>query len=75
MQPFQPVMLSDNVNKVYYFESTLSPFILWVDLSKIDFKKGGTVKKLDLVGNSDDLAGNVNDRFIKAVPFKFAGPN
>lgn len=66
--------VADHVSKVYYFESTLSPFILWVDLSSIDFQAGKPVQKLELVGNYN-LSGNVNAHLKNAEPFAFAGSN
>ncbi len=64
---------ADHVRKIYYFESTLSPNIIWVQLNRLDFKSGSAVKKLNLVGNYD-LAGDVSDQFKTAKPFVFLGP-
>ena len=38
--------VADQKNKVYYFESTLSPDIFWVDFKSLDFKAGTPIKKL-----------------------------
>ena len=35
-------------NKVYYFESTLTPNLFWLDLKKIDFSPKAGIKKLSL---------------------------
>ena len=40
--------VSDQKNKVYYFESTLTPNLFWLDLKKIDFSPKAGVKKLSL---------------------------
>lgn len=40
--------VADQKNKVYYFESTLSPDIFWVDFKSLDFKAGTPIKKLTL---------------------------
>lgn len=63
----------DMTDKIYYFESTISPNIVWVDLSKLDLKAGAPVKKLDLVKQKDHL-GDVSNQFIAAKPFVFLMP-
>ena len=40
--------VSDQKNKVYYFESTLTPNLFWLDLKKIDFSPKAGIKKLSL---------------------------
>lgn len=64
---------ADHVQKIYYFESTMSPSIVWVRLEKLDFEAGAAVKKLALVGNFD-LVGDVSGKFVESKPFTFAGP-
>jgi choloylglycine hydrolase len=65
--------VSDQKNRVYYFESTASPSLVWVKLGKIDFQAGTGVRKLMLVGKPD-LAGDQTVNFEKAEPFKFLAP-
>ncbi|HWK96305.1 MAG TPA: linear amide C-N hydrolase [Pseudolabrys sp.] len=67
--------VADSTNRIYFYESTLSPNIVWVTLDGLDFAAGQPVRKLDLV-NSGDLVGNVTDQFKPAEPFVFktAGP-
>jgi penicillin V acylase-like amidase (Ntn superfamily) len=65
--------VGDNTNRVYYFESTLSPSLLWVRLDKLNFNPGAPVKKLSLVGNYN-LAGDVTSQFVEAKPFVFTSP-
>lgn len=60
--------VSDQKDKVYYFESTLSPNIFWIDLRKVDFKAGAPVKKLTLTGNKI-YAGDAAKDFKNAEPF------
>lgn len=65
--------MGDHVGKVYFFESTLSPNIVWVNLNELDFSIGAPVQKLTLAGNYE-LAGDVSDKFETTEPFIFAGP-
>lgn len=65
--------VADHKNRVYFFENTASPSLLWVTLDQIDFKAGTGVKKLTMVGKPD-LAGNQTSNFEKAEPFKFLAP-
>ncbi|HEV3112428.1 MAG TPA: linear amide C-N hydrolase [Candidatus Binataceae bacterium] len=61
--------LADLTNGVYFFESTSSPDIVWVNMEKLNFAAGGPVEKLDLV-NHRDLVGNVTPMFRPAAPFE-----
>ena len=65
--------VSDQKNRIYYFESTLSPSLIWVRFNDIDFKEHSGVRKLSLVGRYD-LGGDQTDNFAKADPFKFLAP-
>lgn len=62
--------VSDQKNRVYYFETTLSPAILWVDLKEADLKAGAPVKKLTLTGG-EEYAGDATAEFVKTKPFDF----
>lgn len=66
-------VVSDQKNRVYYFESTAGPGTLWVKLDRIDFAAGSGTRKLTLVGNPD-LGGDQTSNFQKAEPFKFLAP-
>lgn len=66
--------VADQKNKVYFFESTFSPSLVWVRLNQIDFAPGSGVRKLTLHGHPD-LGGDQTANFQKAVPFKFLAPN
>jgi choloylglycine hydrolase len=59
---------ADNAQRIYFFESTLSPSLVWVRLDGLDLSAGASVKRLTLVGNPD-LAGDMTDRFEPAKPF------
>lgn len=65
--------VSDQKNKVYYYQSTNGPGIIWTKLSEIDFKEGSGARKLQLDGNPD-LAGNQTGDFKPAEVFKFIAP-
>ncbi len=65
--------VSDQKNKVYFYQSTSSPGIIWVKLGELDFKEGSEVRKLQLDGNPD-LAGDQTGNFKSAEMFKFITP-
>ncbi|GAB7024511.1 linear amide C-N hydrolase [Salidesulfovibrio brasiliensis] len=65
--------VSDHKNRVYYYESAISPNIFWVDLGSIDFSKTTQPMKLDLDGHPI-LSGDVSNRFKPATPFKWLAP-
>ncbi|MCA1538089.1 linear amide C-N hydrolase [Bradyrhizobium sp. NBAIM03] len=67
--------VADQQQKLYFFESVLTPNTFWVDLKKIDFSPAtGKVRKLDLGPNEDHtFAGNATASFRDAEPFKFRG--
>jgi penicillin V acylase-like amidase (Ntn superfamily) len=54
--------VADLTNKVYYFESTTSPNIVWTRLEALDFGRGTPVMKLDLVSRPDRV-GDVSGAF------------
>lgn len=62
--------VSDQKNKVYYFETTLTPNVFWVSLNKMDFREGAPVRKLSLV-NGEIYAGDTASDFKESKPFKF----
>ncbi|MEG3437214.1 linear amide C-N hydrolase [Pannus brasiliensis CCIBt3594] len=71
--------MSDQKNKVYYFESAFSPYLLAIDLKKVNFSEGAPVKKLALTDRSalivegKFISGEVSDYFQPARPFEFLG--
>lgn len=62
--------VSDQKNKIYYFESTMSPNIFWISFKNLDFNAGAPVKKLMLT-DGEIYAGNAASKFVPAPPFKF----
>lgn len=62
--------VSDQKNKVYYFESTMSPDIFWVDFKDLNFNAGTPVRKLTLT-NGEIYAGNVADKFQEGESLVF----
>jgi len=64
---------ADHIRKIYYFESTLSPNIIWVKLNTLNFKQGASVKRLKMDGNYDQ-AGDLSNQFKTTKAFKFLGP-
>lgn len=62
--------VSDQKNKVYYFDSATSPNSFWVPLADLDFSEGAPVKKLTVAG-AKIYAGNVASKFEPAKPFTF----
>lgn len=65
--------VSDQKNRVYYYQDTNSPGILWAKLGELDFKEGSGARRLQLDGNPD-LAGNQTGNFKPAEPFKYMVP-
>lgn len=64
--------VSDQKNKVYYFESTLYPNVFWVDFKDVDFSEEAPVRKLNLLSGKT-YAGNTAKEFVATKPFLFLG--
>lgn len=62
--------VSDQKNKVYYYDSATSPTTFWVPLAELDLKEGAPVKKLTLQGGKT-YAGSAAGKFEPAQPFEF----
>lgn len=54
--------VADQKNKVYYFESTLSPDIFWINFKGLNFSSGADIKKLSLT-KGEIYAGNAASNF------------
>ena len=65
--------VADQKQRVYYFESTFSPSVVWVKFADLDFGPSSGVRKLQLDGEPD-LAGNQTGAFRPAEPFQFLRP-
>lgn len=65
----------DHKQKLYFFESAITPNTFWVDLKKLDFSQAtGKVKKLELGPNQGTIfAGEVSSDFKDAPAFRFEG--
>lgn len=59
---------SDTRDRRYYFELVTNPGYYYVDLNKIDLRKGAPVLKLD-TSKTSDLVGCANQRLYKTPPF------
>lgn len=66
--------VADQKNKVYFYQDTMSPGVVWVDLGRIDLKEGSGARKLQLDGNPD-IVGNQTANFKPAPLFKFMVPH
>ncbi|MFN3370290.1 MAG: linear amide C-N hydrolase [Sphingomonadaceae bacterium] len=65
-------VVADHKDRLYYFESTVSPNVFWVDLKKLDFSPRAGVRKLDLGPDQSNLfSGEVSARFRPAALFRF----
>lgn len=62
--------VSDQKNKVYFFESTITPNVFWINFADLDFSASAPVKKLNL-SNGEVYAGNAAGKMIKNPGFKF----
>jgi choloylglycine hydrolase len=62
--------VSDQKNRVYYFDSATTPNAFWVNFADLDFKKGAAIKKL-VVSEGKVYSGNVSKEFQPAKPFAF----
>jgi len=66
--------VADQKNKVYYFEDTASPSLVWIRLNQIDFQPGSGVRQVTLHGHPG-LGGDQTTNFKKAEAFKFLAPH
>jgi choloylglycine hydrolase len=56
--------VSDPTNKLYFFELTTSPNVIWTDLKGLDFRPGAAVRVLN--PDSINLAGDVTRDYARA---------
>ncbi len=61
---------ADQKNLVYYFDSATRPNTFWVELSKLDLKKGAPVRTL-AIAHGEVFAGEVSADFKQAAAFTF----
>lgn len=62
--------VADQKNLVYYFESTLSPDIFWIDLKKLDFSPKAKIRKLSLT-DGEIYSGDAADKMRDSEPLQF----
>jgi len=65
--------VADSTNKIYYFESALSPNIVWVNLNNINFRPGSGVRAVAVEENYS-IIGNIDNALKPAEPIKFLAP-
>jgi penicillin V acylase-like amidase (Ntn superfamily) len=65
--------LLDQKNKVYYFDSALSPQMVWVNLNQIDFRPGSGIRAIAIESNLD-LQGNLTRQLKPAEAIRFLAP-
>ncbi|MBL8130131.1 MAG: linear amide C-N hydrolase, partial [Chloroflexia bacterium] len=70
-------VVSDLKNRLYYFDSAMSPSLFWVDARQFDFSAGAPVLKLTLdencalIAEGAYVAGEANAFFKPAELFQF----
>lgn len=62
--------VSDQKNKVYFFDSATTPNTFWVPLADLDLSEGAPAKKLAIAGGKY-YSGNATEHFVEAAPFQF----
>lgn len=66
--------VADLTRGTYFYENTMSPYVTWVELPKLNFKKGAKVQKINLVKNYD-LNGDITRKFAPTKIFNFLKPD
>lgn len=69
----QWLSVADQKNRVYYYQGTNSPGIVWTRLDKLDFSPGSGARRLLLVGNPD-VAGDQTANYKREPVFNFLVP-
>jgi penicillin V acylase-like amidase (Ntn superfamily) len=64
--------VSDQTNKIYYFDSATRPNTFWVSMAELNLDQGAPVQELPLA-DGQVYSGDVSSQFRPATPFKF-GP-
>lgn len=66
--------VADHKDKIYYFESTLTPNVFWVEFDKIDFSPETGTQTLELGPyQSNTFSGEVSDQMVATDPLTFLG--
>lgn len=65
-------VVADHKDRIYYFESAVSPNVFWVDLKKVDLAPGTGTRTLQLGPHQGQVfAGETSSQFKAAKPFAF----
>lgn len=65
----QWLSLSDQTKKVYYFQLTQSPAVVWVDLTTVNLAQGAPQQTVELTTDGSQI-GNINHLLEASAPFK-----
>ncbi|NET40643.1 linear amide C-N hydrolase [Okeania sp. SIO2B3] len=65
--------VSDQKSLTYYFESSISPNVFWVEMDKLNLQEDAETMKLELKGHPI-LVGEVSAMFEPADPFPWLAP-
>jgi choloylglycine hydrolase len=65
-------VLHDQTNLRLFYESTVAPNVIWVEMRELNLSAGAPVEKLLL--DEPVLSGDVTKRFVESEPLKFARP-
>ena len=65
--------VADSTNKIYYFESALSPNIVWVNLNNINLGPGSGIRAVKVEENYS-IIGNIDSALAPAKPIAFLAP-
>lgn len=60
--PTRWISACDTSNKIYYFASTSTPYLIWVSLKKLNFTSKQPLKQVSLQNSS--LAGDISNYFV-----------
>lgn len=64
--------VADHKSRIYYFESTVTPNVFWVDLTKVNFAPGSGARTLQLGKDQSNIfSGEVSAQFQPAKAFRF----
>ncbi|MNL43204.1 Linear amide C-N hydrolase, choloylglycine hydrolase family [compost metagenome] len=66
--------VADLTKGMYFYESVMSPNIVWVDTAKLNYAKGQQVQKIALAKNYE-LIGDVTSQFKPTKMFNFLKPD
>ena len=65
--------VADSTNKIYYFESALSPNVVWIDLNKVNLGPGSGTRAV-AVENNYSIIGNISNQLAPAKPISYLAP-